>query len=85
MFYINNNLVYIFTDTAASSGSVGLGMATLQGATSTTYNVDWATLSQYLGPSAQETISPEQQAFNEAGKNNPTDSLTPEKGRPLQP
>jgi hypothetical protein len=41
--------------------------------TTTTYEVDWATLGQYVSAASSNTISPKQQAFNAAGQNIPTD------------
>ena len=76
--------MYTLTDSAFSSGSVGVGM--YKGSTaSTTFSVDWAMLSQFVSGALSASISSEQQALNEAGKNIPSDQITIEEYKYIQP
>jgi hypothetical protein len=68
-FYINGTLVWSGADTSLSIGQVGIGMFTL-GADPDYLYVNWATLSTSGFPLAADTVSPEQQALNEAANKN---------------
>jgi hypothetical protein len=68
-FYINDQLVYTFTDSDYSRGLMGVSAGQRGNTSATTLYVDWATLSGYTAPEGGfgSAISPEQQALNEAG------------------
>jgi len=65
-FYINGYLVFSISDSIFSSGRVGIIYYTNDGTSSVVY-ADWATLSPSGSSAPTGMISPEQQAFSEAG------------------
>lgn len=74
-FYINDQLMYTFTDSTYTNGSAGFGMSKITTA-ATTFEADYATLGTYIsGSSLPTAISPEQQALNEAGKTIPANQI----------
>jgi C1A family cysteine protease len=84
-FYINDQLVYTYTDSDFGSGAIGVGMSKITTA-STTFEVDWATLGHYGSGSVAlpQTIGAEQQALNAAGMNIPADQITRGKMKYIQ-
>jgi C1A family cysteine protease len=84
-FYINDQLVYTYTDSDFGSGAIGVGMSKITTA-STTFEVDWATLGYYGSGSVAlpQTIGAEQQALNAAGMNIPADQITRGKMKYIQ-
>jgi hypothetical protein len=80
-FYINGTLVWSGVDNSLTSGLVGVGMDNFED----TYNpgdqvwVDWAVLSSYAEamPVITDTVSPEQQALNDAANANGSDKTDP--------
>ncbi len=79
-FYINGNLVWSGVDASLASGQIGFELGTTP-----SYGlwVDWVTLNSYAEdlPIVTDTISAEQQALNEAAKNNGSDKEVPDQYR----
>jgi hypothetical protein len=83
-FYINDHLIYTFSDSTFKTGSVGMGMYDMSGGDSTTFSADWAVLSPYGVASSSDMISAEQQALNDAGTDISSDQGNLEKDKHLK-
>ena len=81
-FYINGVLIWSGVDSALASGRVGITFDDRFSSVGDQLWVDWATLTTVVPREITDTISPEQQALNEAALESTTDMHVLPPGNP---